>query len=155
MQSTRAKQLSPLEFSAWAGLLRTHAALVRELDRELESAHALPLTQYEVLLHLERAPSHRLRMSELARSVLLSQSGVTRLVDRLESRGLVERAQCAEDRRVLWAQMTEAGLRQLTDARPTVIAGIRARFLDRFADDELRTLTDAWERVLSHSHEPV
>ena len=155
MQSTRAKQLSPLEFSAWAGLLRAHAALVRELDRELEAAHALPLTQYEVLLHLERAPSHRLRMSELARSVLLSQSGVTRLVDRLESRGLVERAPCAEDRRVLWAHMTDAGLRQLTDARPTLIAGIRARFLDHFADDELRTLTDAWERVLSHSYERV
>jgi DNA-binding MarR family transcriptional regulator len=155
MQSTRAKQLSPLEFSAWAGLLRAHAALVRELDRELEAAHALPLTQYEVLLHLERAPSHRLRMSELARSVLLSQSGVTRLVDRLESRGLVERAPCAEDRRVLWAHMTDAGLRQLTDARPTVIAGIRARFLDRFDDDELRALADAWERVLSHSQDPA
>jgi DNA-binding MarR family transcriptional regulator len=153
LQSTRATQLSPLEFSAWAGFLRSHAALVRGLDRELEAAHALPLTQYEVLLHLERAPCHRLRMSELARSVLLSQSGVTRLVDRLESRGLVERAPCAEDRRVLWAQMTDAGLHQLTDARPTVIAGIRARFLDHFDDGELRALTDAWERVLVNAHD--
>jgi len=144
-----ADQLSTLEFSAWAGLLRTHATLVRELDRELDTGHALPLTQYEVLLHLELAPNRRLRMTELARSVLLSQSGVTRLVDRLEAQGLVERAPCAEDRRVLWAQMTDAGHRRYTEARPTVIAGIRARFLDRFHDDELRTLAEAWERVLT------
>ena len=155
MRPTRANQLSPLEFSAWAGLLRTHATLVRELDREVEAAHGLPLTQYEVLLHLERAPRHRLRMSELARSVLLSQSGITRLVDRLEARGLVERAPCAEDRRVLWAQMTDAGLRQLTDSRPTVIAGIRARFLDRFDDDELQALTDTWERIVAAPRDRV
>ncbi len=87
-------------------------------------------------------------MSELARSVLLSQSGVTRLVDRLEARGLVVRAPCAEDRRVLWAQMTDEGRRRLAEARPTHIAGVRARFLERFDDDELRGLADAWERVL-------
>jgi DNA-binding MarR family transcriptional regulator len=151
MQSSRAKQLSPLEFEAWAGFLRAHARLVHELDRELDAAHGLPLTQYEVLLHLERAPERRLRMSELARSVLLSQSGVTRLVDRLEARGLVVRAPCAEDRRVLWAQMTEEGRRRLAEARPTHIAGVRARFLERLDDDELRGLADAWERVLPPS----
>ena len=147
MQEQRVRQLSPLEFAAWGGFLRTHAELVRELDRELESTHALPLTQYEVLLHLEGAPEHRLRMSELARSVLLSQSGVTRLVDRLEARGLVERAPCAEDRRVLWAQLTDEGRKRLEAARPTHLAGIRARFVDRFGDDELRTLAEAWERL--------
>jgi DNA-binding MarR family transcriptional regulator len=154
MQAPTLKQLSPLEFAAWAGFIRTHAQLVRELDRELEAAHGLPLTQYEVLLHLQRAPDHRLRMSELARSVLLSQSGVTRLVDRLEGLGLVVRAQCPEDRRVLWAQMTDAGMRRLAEARPTHLAGIRARFLDRFDDDELGLLADAWERILSESQSP-
>jgi DNA-binding MarR family transcriptional regulator len=149
VQSSRVKQLSPAEYAAWAGLLRAHAALVHELDRELESTHGLPLTQYEVLLHLERAPEHRLRMSELARSVLLSQSGVTRLVDRLEARGLVVRAQCPEDRRVLWTQMTEEGHRRLLEARPTHLAGIRARFLDRLDESELRALGAAWERILS------
>jgi DNA-binding MarR family transcriptional regulator len=148
VQSSRSDQLSPVEFAAWAGLLRAHATLVQELDRELESAHGLPLTQYEVLLHLARAPDHRLRMSELARSVLLSQSGVTRLVDRLEARGLVARAQCPEDRRVLWAQMTDEGHKRLLEARPTHIAGVRARFLERFDESELRVLGDAWERIL-------
>lgn len=143
------KQLSPLEFAAFVGFLRTHAELVRELDRELEAAHGLLLTQYEVLLFLERAPDHRLRMSELARSVLLSQSGITRLVDRLESLGLVVRTQCPDDRRVLWAQMTDEGRRRLAEAHPTHLAGIRARFLDRFDDNELALLADAWERILS------
>ena len=151
MRTSDVKRLSPLELAAWGGLLRAHARLVHELDRELEAAHGLPLTQYEVLLHLERAPHQRLRMSELARSVLLSQSGVTRLVDRLEALGLVERAPCAEDRRVLWAQMTDEGMRRLAEARPTHLAGVRARFLDRFDENELGQLADAWERVLSDS----
>ena len=146
MQTSRYKELSPLETAAWAGFLTTHAALVRELDRELEAQHGLPLTQYEVLLHLDRAPDQRLRMSELARSVLLSQSGVTRLVDRLVARGLVVRAPCAEDRRVLWAQLTEEGGRRLAEARPSHLAGVRARFLDRFDEEELRALAAAWER---------
>jgi DNA-binding MarR family transcriptional regulator len=154
MHTSSANQLSPLELAAWGGLLGAHARLVRELDRELEAAHGLPLTQYEVLLHLEGAPHHRLRMSELARSVLLSQSGVTRLVDRLEALGLVVRAQCADDRRVLWAQMTDEGMRRLAEARPTHLAGVRARFLDRFDEDELRRLADAWDRVLSDGERP-
>jgi len=148
MERATHKQLSPLEFAAFVGFLRAHAELVRQLDRELEAAHGLPLTQYEVLLFLERAPHHRLRMSELARSVLLSQSGVTRLVDRLEALGLVVRTRCPDDRRVLWAQMTDEGRRRLEEARPTHLAGIRARFLDCFDDDELRLLADAWERIL-------
>ena len=155
MQSSLVKQLSRLELSAWTGFLRAHAALVHELDRQLETAHGLPLTQYEVLLYLERAPAKRLRMSELARSVLLSQSGVTRLVDRLEALGLVVRAQCADDRRVLWAQMTDEGMRRLAEARPTHLAGVRARFLDRFDEDELRRLAEAWERVLADGEPPA
>ena len=154
MQTSDAKQLSPLELAAWRGLLQAHARLVRELDHELEAAHGLPLTQYEVLLHLERAPNQRLRMTELARSVLLSQSGVTRLVDRLEGLGLVVRTPCAEDRRVLWAQMTDEGVRRLAEARPTHLSGVRALFLDRFDDDELGRFADGWERVLSESEQP-
>jgi len=155
MQKSHAKQLTPLEFAAWAGLLQAHATLVQELDRELETAHGLPLTQYEVLLHLERAPEHRLRMTELARSVLLSQSGVTRLVDRLEALGLVVRTPCAEDRRVLWTQMTDEGARRLTEARPTHLAGIRTRFLDHFDEPELEALAGAWERVLPDRDPPA
>ena len=109
MQSTRVKELSPLELAAWRGLLRVHSALVAELDRELEVAHGLPLTHYEVLLYLDVAPDRQLRMTELASSVLLSQSGVTRLVDRLERAGLVVREPCPDDRRGLLASITPAG----------------------------------------------
>jgi DNA-binding MarR family transcriptional regulator len=147
MQGTSLKRLSPVELAAWGGFLRAHSALVRELDRELEAVHGLPLTQYEVLLRLEAAADDRLRMSELARSVFLSQSGVTRLVDRLEGRGLVVREPCPEDRRVLYARITEDGRRRLAQARPTHLAGVRALFLRHFDDDELRALGEAWERV--------
>jgi DNA-binding MarR family transcriptional regulator len=147
MQGSSVKQLTRLELGAWAGFLRTHAELVRELDRELETAHGLPLTQYEVLIRLADAPDDRLRMSELARSVYLSQSGVTRLVDRLEARGLVVREPCPEDRRGLHARMTDEGRELLARARPTHLAGVRARFLRHFDDEELRALAVAWERV--------
>ena len=120
---------------------------MRELDSELEAAHGLPLTQYEVLLYLDAAPDRRLRMTELARSVLLSQSGVTRLVDRLEARGLVVREPCPEDRRGLLARITDEGRRRLAEARPTHLAGIRRLFVQHFDDDELRRLAEVWERV--------
>ena len=109
MQSNRVKELSPLELAAWRGLLRIHAALVHELDRELEATHALPLTHYEVLLYLDVAPNRQLRMSELASSVLLSQSGLTRLVDRLERAASSSVEPCPDDRRGLLASITPAG----------------------------------------------
>src|SRR3954471_22091839 len=89
-------ELSEAELGAWRGFLRVHSALVKALDAELLQAHGLPLSSYEVLINLEAAPGHRRRMSELAESVLLSRSGMTRLVDRLEREGLIERDQCSD-----------------------------------------------------------
>ena len=152
MQVSEVKQLNDESSPPGAGFLRVHAALVRELDRELEEAHGLPLTHYEVLLHLSNAPDKRLRMSDLASSVLLSQSGVTRLVDRLERAGHVVRQPCADDRRVLYAQLTDAGRHPLCEARPTHLAGVRARFLAHFDDAELDELAAAWERVQPGRH---
>ena len=139
--------LSRRELAAWRGLLRVHAALVHELDRELEEAHGLPLHQYEVLLLLADAEGGQLRMSDLAEGALLSQSGLTRLVDRLERAGLVERRRCEEDRRGLFAHITEEGRRRFDAARATHLAGVRKRFLSRFSADELDALAAAWERV--------
>ena len=147
MQVSEIKSLTERELAAWKGFLRLHSNLVRELDRELEEAHGLPLTHYEVLFHLFFAPDNRLRMSDLASSVLLSQSGVTRLVDRLERAGHVVRHQCVDDRRVLYAQLTDRGRARLLEARPTHLAGVRARFLAHFDDAELDELAAAWERV--------
>ena len=146
-QVSDVKQLNRRELAAWRGFLRVHASLLRDLDRELEEAHGLPLTHYEVLLHLANAQDDRLRMSDLASSVLLSQSGVSRLVDRLERIGHVVRKPCPEDRRVLYAQLTDAGRIRLAEARPTHLAGVRARFLAHFDDAELDDLAEAWERV--------
>ncbi len=147
MQSLQFKRLNQRELAAWRGFLRVHAALVSELDHELELAHGLPLTHYEVLVHLESAPSDKLRMSELAQSVLLSQSGVTRLVDRMERDGLVERERCDSDRRVLYARLTDKGRQALLAARPTHLAGVRKSFLSHFSEEDLDVLADAWERL--------
>jgi DNA-binding MarR family transcriptional regulator len=147
MQLAHVKQLNECELAAWRGFLRVQAHLLRRLDAELEAAHGMPLTHYEVLLYLHNAPEKRMRMSDLAGSVLLSQSGVTRLVDRLERAGLVEREPCAADRRVLYARLTEEGSARLEEARPTHLAGVRAGFLDHFSERELARLADAWERL--------
>src|SRR5215211_5483146 len=92
-------ELTATELGAWRGMLRVHAALLRTLDAELDAAHDLPLTSYDVLIYLRNAPAKRLRMAELADSVLLSRSGVTRLVDRLEREGLLTRDTCVDDGR--------------------------------------------------------
>ena len=142
------QELSPTELGAWRGLLRVHTALVRELDAELDAEHGLPLSSYDVLIYLRAAPGHRLRMAEVADSVLLSRSGVTRLVDRLVREGLIERDSCEADGRGSFAVLTDKGDELLRRARPTHLAGVRERFLSNFSEAELRTLARYWERVL-------
>jgi DNA-binding MarR family transcriptional regulator len=133
---------------AWGGFLRAHRALVAELDEELKREHDLPLTSYDVLVQLENAPDHQLRMSELAEAVLLSRSGLTRLVERLERKGLLERRECQDDARGAFAVLTDAGAESLREARRTHLAGVRELFLRRFDENELRRLDDAWRRLL-------
>ncbi len=145
--STATRPLDETELRAWRGLLRTHALLVKRLDAELESAHGLPLTSYEVLLHLARAEGCKMRMCDVAESVLLSRSGLTRLVDRLERDGLVERVSCADDARGAYARLTPAGRAKLEAASGTHLDGVREHFLSHFSPSELRVLAEAWERV--------
>jgi DNA-binding MarR family transcriptional regulator len=140
-------ELSDVELAAWRGMLRAHTALVRALDVELEAAHGLPLSHYDVLIYLRSAPGRRLRMAELADSVLLSRSGVTRLVDRLERDGLLVRDTCSSDGRGCFAVLTDRGAELLSRARPTHLAGVRKRFLEHFDEDELQALAEGWNRV--------
>jgi DNA-binding MarR family transcriptional regulator len=140
--------LCPTELDAWRGLLRVYAAVLKALDGELEAEHGLPLTSYEVLVHLAEAPEHRMRMCDLADQVLLSRSGMSRLVDRLARDGLICRAACANDARGSFACITPAGLALLERARPTHVAGIRRRFLAHFGEDELQGLCAYWARIL-------
>ncbi len=139
--------LSPAELRAWHALLRAHAALVRALDAELEAAHGLPLSSYAVLGELADAPEERMRMCDLATTALLSRSGLTRLVDRLERDGLLERVVCATDARGAFARLTPAGHERLRTARATHAAVVHERFGGRFDEGELALLVDLLGRV--------
>src|SRR3954462_11683590 len=144
----RVHELAPEELGAWRGMLRAHSALVKALDAELMAAHGLPLTSYEVLINLQAAPGRRRRMAELADGVLLSRSGTTRLVDRLERDGLLERDTCDSDGRGCFAVLTDKGDEVLAMARATHLEGVRERFLRHFADDELTQMATWWNRAL-------
>jgi DNA-binding MarR family transcriptional regulator len=135
------------ELGAWRGLLRVHAAMTKALDAELVREHGLPLSSYEVLLFLADAPDGRLRMSDLADGVLLSRSGLTRLVDRMEREGLLRRERCEDDARGYNALITDKGRELFADARRTHLDGVRKRFLSRLSREELRTLARLWEKV--------
>lgn len=125
---------------AWRAFLRAHARIMRTLERELETDAGMALSDYDVLVQLALADERRLRMSELADRVVLSRSGMTRLVDRLVADGLVERATCDTDRRGQWASLTDAGLARLREATPIHLRGVAEHFLDRLATDDLVTL---------------
>src|ERR671916_2597787 len=124
------QELEAAELAAWRGMLKVHSALVKALDSELEAAHGLPLSSYEVLIYLRVAPGKRLRMAELADRTLLSRSGMTRLVDRLERDGLLRRDTCSSDARGCYAVLTDAGAELLANARPAHLDGVRRRFLE-------------------------
>jgi DNA-binding MarR family transcriptional regulator len=141
-------RLSTQELAAWRGFLRVHSSLFHQLDAELSDADDLPLRSYEVLLLLHDAPQRRLRMTDLSRSVLLSPSGVTRLVDRLEREGLVRRERCPEDGRGYNAVLTDDGAARLRRARATHLAGVRRLFLDKLGDDDLLQLAAYWDKLV-------
>jgi DNA-binding MarR family transcriptional regulator len=143
----RATLLSRDELAAWRGMLRVHARMTKTLDAELMREHRLPLSSYEVLLYLADSPGGRLRMSELADSVLLSRSGLTRLVDRLERDGLLRRQRCEEDQRGWFAEITGEGRELFERARVTHLDGVRERFLSHLTRDEQRALGALWEKV--------
>jgi DNA-binding MarR family transcriptional regulator len=128
-------------------MLRAHAELTKELDAELAREHNLPLSSYEVLLYLADAPDGRMRMAELADSVLLSRSGLTRLVDRLQREGLLKRERCESDARGYFAEITPKGRRLFDAARRTHLDGVRALFLSRFSRDELRAMGALWQKL--------
>jgi DNA-binding MarR family transcriptional regulator len=138
-------KLTDTEMRAWQALLHTYHQVIRKLDRELREEHDLPLAAYDVLLRLTRAPSRALRMSDLAERVMLSPSGVTRLVDRLVAKGLVERRTDHEDGRVALAYLTDEGLGQLRRAARTHLRGIREHFTGRMGETQLRDIASALE----------
>jgi DNA-binding MarR family transcriptional regulator len=138
---------SDWRLGVWRSFLRAHAGLVRELERELAVEAGLPLSWYDVLLQLAEAPGRRLRMADLAERVLLSRSGLTRLVDRLEAERLVRRERSRDDARGTFTVLTIDGLDRLRTAAPIHLAGIQRHFLSRFDDEELRSLAASLGRL--------
>ena len=131
----------------FAALIRAHAAATRRLSAQLSADHELTLSDYEVLLRLARASDRRMRRVDIAEQVLLTASGITRLLDGLEASGLVERASCASDRRVVYAVLTDDGLSKLREASRSHLAQIDALFRASLDDEELDSLTTLLTRL--------
>jgi DNA-binding MarR family transcriptional regulator len=140
---------------AWIGLLETHKRLTRELEAELETRHGLGLSGLELLGRLAAADRRRLRLSDLARESGLSLSRVSRIVDLLEARGLVERRPSHDDARAVDAQLTQAGLELTRAAQATHFASVRGRFFARLEPGELEVLAAVFERLSPRLHTMV
>jgi DNA-binding MarR family transcriptional regulator len=140
--------ISRARMSAWRSFLEAHARVTDALATELETETGLPLTWYDVLVQLTEAPEHRLRMQDLARAVLLSKSGLTRLVDRMGAAGLVTREPCLDDRRGTFVCLADAGTERLDGASPVHLRGIAEHFTGHFSEVEARQLHDLLGRVV-------
>lgn len=139
---------------AWVRFLRAHAALTRELSSRLEAVHELTLSDFDVLIQLYFADGQRMRRIDLARSVLLTASGITRLLDGLESCGLVAKERCDSDARVTYAVLTKAGVKKIEEARESHVADIEELFGSRFSPQEREQLAELLGRLpLAHTAE--
>jgi DNA-binding MarR family transcriptional regulator len=127
--------------------LRAHAAVTRQLSARLESQHGLTLSDYDVLIQLYLAPGRRMRRIDIARLVLLSPSGITRLLDGLERAGWVEKVRCDSDARVVYAALTEEGTKKCEEARETHLADLQELFSSRFSGDEHEALAELLGRL--------
>jgi DNA-binding MarR family transcriptional regulator len=142
------------ELTAWLRFLRAHAALTRELSSRLEALHELTLSDFDVLVQLYFAEGRRMRRIDIARSVLLTASGITRLLDGLESCGLVAKDRCESDARVTYAVLTEAGVKKIEAARESHLADIEELFGSQFSAEEREQLAELLGRLpLAHTSE--
>lgn len=141
------RPLSRVELDAWRGLLRTQTRLERELDQELMATEGIGLSSYEVLLRLAQAPRHRLRMKDIADSLLRSRSGLTGIVDELERRGYVSRERASGDGRGIEASLTRSGRAAFRRVQRQHLASVREKFLERLSERQIGQLADIWKAV--------
>lgn len=135
------------DFAAWTRFLRAYAAVTRELSSRLEQAHGLSLRDYDVLVQLYDAPGREMRRIDLARTVVLSPSGITRLLEGLEQAGLVGKHHCEFDQRVTFAVLTDAGAAAFEAARVTHVADVEELFASRFSPEEWEQLAELLGRL--------
>src|SRR4051812_28344096 len=148
-KTDKAGPFSAIELAAWRGMLQMHAQITQALDVQMHTEHGLSVSSYEVLMFLAEAPERRLRMAEIADQVLLSRSGLTRLVDRLVRLGYVTRCAAENDGRGAYAELTDAGLEKFRAAPRTHREGVRTYFLDRLSITDTVILGDIWPRFLA------
>jgi DNA-binding MarR family transcriptional regulator len=138
---------APSRIESWVSFLRAHSAITRQLNADLLNVHGLTLNDYEVMLLLSRAEGRRMRRVDLAQSVVLTASGITRLLDGLERAGYVEKDTCATDGRVSYAKLTGGGHAKLKEAAATHLRGVEELFMGRFSDPELEQLASLLSRL--------
>jgi DNA-binding MarR family transcriptional regulator len=138
----------PPALAAWTGLLRAHAASTRRLNAELQSTHGLTINDYEALYVLAKAEGRRLKRVDLSRRLVLTPSGITRLLEGLEHAGLVQRVACPTDLRVAYAQLTEAGAKKLAEASCGHEGSIRTLMEERLAPEEVEQLAELLGKVV-------
>jgi DNA-binding MarR family transcriptional regulator len=141
------QQIAEPGLQAWTRFLRAHAALTRELSVRLEAQHGLTLSDYDVLIQLYHAPERKLRRIDLARQVLLTASGITRLLDGLEACGLVKKERCESDARVTYAVLTARGVRKCEQASASHLADVEQLFAANFEPGERAALADLLGRL--------
>jgi DNA-binding MarR family transcriptional regulator len=139
-----------IERDAWGGFLATYARVIRVVEADLMDNSRITHVEFEVLLRLWSDPGHRLRMQDLSAASLLTRSGVSRAVERLERAGLVRREEAREDRRGAWAVLTDAGSTRFRAAARGHVPLVRRIFLDLFTPPELQALAAGWRRVEQH-----
>ncbi|WP_330455666.1 MarR family transcriptional regulator [Streptomyces sp. NBC_00820] len=146
-QGSPSRPLNDDERSVWLGFLATHLKLLRTLDAELMATERMSLSSFEVLLTIAEAPEGRVRMKDIAASLLISRSGLTRIVDDLERQGLVVREKCPTDARGLDAVLTAEGRKAYRRAGKVHRTSLREKFLDKLSDEELTKLAGIWSTV--------
>lgn len=143
MTQTAPKQ----QLESWISFIRSHSAITRELSAQLQREHGLTLNDYEVLLVLSHAEGGKMRRVDLAETILLTASGITRLLEGLERAGYVRKETCASDARVSYAKLTDEGRQKLSEAAVTHLRGIDELFLGRYSGSELATLAELLSRL--------
>jgi DNA-binding MarR family transcriptional regulator len=138
---------SQQQLESWITFIRSHSAITRELSAQLQREHGLTLNDYEVLLVLSHSEHGMMRRVDLAETILLTASGITRLLEGLERSGFVCKETCASDARVSYAKLTDDGRQKLSDAAVTHLRGIDELFLGRYSGSELATLAELLSRL--------
>ncbi len=147
MATISPERLEGAALDAWRSYLQSHASILRVLDAELVAEHGMTTRDYEVLLFLAQAPERKLPMSALAEQTMLTRSGITRLIDGLVESGCIERVACAQDARISYAQLTDAGYKKLRDAGIAHIQSVRRLFVENFTPAEIEQLAGLLSRL--------